>query len=136
MNESNCAQSIRARLRNMADDDNKKYQQLIVRFFHERLLYRLSKSEFRERFILKGGALLYAFEEFMPRPTLDIDFMGCRIDNDKTNILTAFRKISSMSFPEDGISFHAETLTADDITVEKKYPGIRIGMVANIGSYR
>ncbi len=136
MTESNYAQSIKALLLNMADGDNKKYQQLIVRFFHERLLFRLSKSEYRERFILKGGALLYAFEEFIPRPTLDIDFMGLRIDNDKVNILTIFRKIASMSYPEDGITFHTETLTADDITVEKKYPGVRIGMAANIGSYR
>ena len=136
MTEANYAQSIKARLLNMADGDNKKYQQLIVRFFHERLLFRLSKSEYRERFILKGGALLYAFEEFIPRPTLDIDFMGRRIDNDKTSILTAFRKIASMSYPEDGITFHTETLTADDITVEKKYPGVRISMAANIGSYR
>lgn len=120
----------------MADGDNKKYQQLMVRYFHERLLFRLSKSEYRERFILKGGTLLYAFEEFIPRPTLDIDFMGRGIDNDKTNILTAFRKIASMSYPEDGITFHTDTLTADDITVEKKYPGLRIGIVANIGSYR
>lgn len=136
MTESNYAQSIKARLLNMADGDNRKYQQLIVRFLHERLLYRLSQSEYRERFILKGGALLYAFEEFIPRPTLDIDFMGRRIDNDKANILTAFRKIASVSYPEDGITFHTETLTADDITVEKKYPGIRISIVANIGSYR
>lgn len=136
MTESNVARSIKARLLNMADDDNKKYQQLIVRFFLERLLFRLSKSEYRGRFILKGGALLYAFEEFIPRPTLDIDFMGLRISNDKANILTAFRKIASMSYPEDGITFHTDTLTADDITVEKKYPGIRISMVANIGSYR
>lgn len=120
MTDSDKAKSIKARLLNMADGDNKKYQQLIVRFFHERLLFRLSKSEYRERFILKGGALLYAFEEFIPRPTLDIDFMGRRIDNDKTNILTAFRKIASMSYPEDGITFHTETLNADDITVEKK----------------
>lgn len=136
MTESNVARSIKARLLNMADDDNKKYKQLIVRFFLERLLFRLSKSEYRGRFILKGGALLYAFEEFIPRPTLDIDFMGLRISNDKANILTAFRKIASMSYPEDGITFHTDTLTADDITVEKKYPGIRISMVANIGSYR
>lgn len=136
MTESNVARSIKARLLNMADGDNKKYQQLIVRFFLERLLFRLSKSEYRGRFILKGGALLYAFEEFIPRPTLDIDFMGLRISNDKANILTAFRKIASMSYPEDGITFHTDTLTADDITVEKKYPGIRISMVANIGSYR
>lgn len=136
MTGTNYAQSIKARLLNMADGDNKKYQQLVVRFFHERLLFRLSKSDYRERFILKGGALLYAFDEFMPRPTLDIDFMGRRIDNDKANILTAFKEIASLSYPEDGITFHTDTLTAEDITVEKKYPGVRISMAANIGSYR
>lgn len=136
MTDSDNAKSIKARLLNMADGNNKKYQQLIVRFFHERLLFRLSKSECRERFILKGGALLYAFDEFIPRPTLDIDFMGHRIDNDKANVLTAFKNIASMSYPEDGITFHTDTLTADDITVEKTYPGVRIGMVANIGSYK
>lgn len=41
-----------------------------------------------------------------------------------------------MSYPEDGITFHPETMTAEDITVEKKYPGVRIGMAANIGTYR
>lgn len=79
----------------MAEGDNKKYQQFVVRFLHERLLFRLSKSDYRERFILKGGALLYAFEEFMPRPTLDIDFMSSRIDNDKENILEAFEVLPS-----------------------------------------
>lgn len=136
MTESNNARSVKARLLNMAEGDNKKYQQFVVRFLHERLLFRLSKSDYRERFILKGGALLYAFEEFMPRPTLDIDFMGSRIDNDKENILEAFKSIASMSYPEDGITFHPETMTAEDITVEKKYPGVRIGMAANIGTYR
>ncbi len=136
MTETNYTQSIKARLLNMAGGDNKKYQQLVVRFFHERLLFRLSKSDYRERFILKGGALLYAFDEFMPRPTLDIDFMGRRIDNDKANILTAFKAIASLSYPEDGITFQTETLTAEEITVEKKYPGVRISMAANIGSYR
>lgn len=135
MTESNYARSIKARLLNMADGDNKKYQQLVVRFFHERLLFRLSKSDYRERFILKGGALLYAFEKFMPRPTLDIDFMGRRIDNDKENILSAFKSIAAMSYPEDGITFHHEIMTANDITVEKKYPGVRINMTVNIGTY-
>lgn len=135
MTESNYARSIKARLLNMADGDNKKYQQLVVRFFHERLLFRLSKSDYREQFILKGGALLYAFEKFMPRPTLDIDFMGRRIDNDKEKILSAFKSIAAMSYPEDGITFHHEIMTANDITVEKKYPGVRINMTANIGTY-
>lgn len=136
MTDSDKAKSIKARLLNMADGDNKKYQQLIVRFLHERLLYRLSKSAYRERFILKGGALLYAFGEFVPRPTLDMDFMGRHIDNDKENILEAFRKIAAISYPEDGITFQPQTMSAENITVEKKYPGVRISMGANIGTYR
>ena len=136
MTESNLARSIKARLLNMADGDNKKYQQLIVRYCHERLLFRLSKSNYRERFILKGGALLYAFEEFMPRPTVDIDFMGNRTDNDKESVLATFSSIAEMPYPEDGISFLIETLTAENITIEKKYPGGRVSMAVSIGTYR
>lgn len=136
MNESNIARSIKARLMNMADGDNKRYQQLVLRYLHERLLYRLSKSDYGERFILKGGVLLYAFEEFVPRPTSDIDFLGDRIANDKGIILDAFKSILAMSSGDDGITFQSDTLTADDITVEKKYPGIRIGIVCKLGTYK
>lgn len=136
MNESNIARSIKARLMNMADGDNKRYQQLVVRYLHERLLYRLSKSDYGERFILKGGVLLYAFEEFVPRPTSDIDFLGDRIANDKGIILDAFKSILAMSSGDDGITFQSDTLTADDITLEKKYPGIRIGIVCKLGTYK
>lgn len=136
MIESNIARSIKARLMNMADGDNKRYQQLVVRYLHERLLYRLSKSDYGERFILKGGVLLYAFEEFVPRPTSDIDFLGDRIANDKGIILDAFKSILAMSSGDDGITFQSDTLTADDITVEKKYPGIRIGIVCKLGTYK
>lgn len=37
---------------------------------HERLLYRLSESRYRDNFDLKGGALLFAYEHFAARPTL------------------------------------------------------------------
>lgn len=135
MTEPRFAQSLRARLLNLADGNNRKYQHLIVRYLHERLLYRLSKSDYRESFILKGGALLYAYENFIPRPTLDIDFSGYHIDNSKENILSAFKAIVTEPYPEDGIEFLPDTMTAEEITVEKKYPGVRINLTANIGSY-
>ena len=59
---------------------------LVTRYLQERLLYRLSISQYHDHFFLKGGALLYAHERFMARPTLDIDFMGHHIDNDKENV--------------------------------------------------
>lgn len=133
---TNYAHSIKARLLNLAEGDNKRYQQLVVRYFHERLLYRLSKSEFREHFILKGGALLYAFEEFAPRPTLDVDFMGERIDNDRENILRSFKAILAIDYPEDGVRFLPDTMAAENITLEKRYPGVRISVVGVLDTYQ
>ena len=47
----------------MAKKEQVDYQLLVIRHLYERLLYRLSISEYREKFYLKGGALLYAFEK-------------------------------------------------------------------------
>lgn len=120
----------------LTEEPNKRYQQLVVRYFHERLLYRLSKSEFRDHFILKGGALLYAFEEFTPRPTLDVDFMGDRIDNDREHILRSFRNIMAIEYAEDGVCFSPDSMTAENITVEKRYPGVRISMSGTLDTYQ
>jgi predicted nucleotidyltransferase component of viral defense system len=136
MGTTNYAHSVKARLLNLADGNNKKYQQLVVRYFHERLLYRLSKSEFRDHFILKGGALLYAFEEFAPRPTLDVDFMGDRIDNNRENILRSFRNIMAIEYAEDGVHFSPDSMTAENITVEKRYPGVRISVLGTLDTYQ
>ncbi len=50
--------SIRARLYNIASNKGINYQHLLIRFFHERLLYRISVSRYRDNFYLKGGVLL------------------------------------------------------------------------------
>ncbi len=132
----NYGQSVKVRLLNLAKQENIRYQQLITRYFQERLLFRLSQSRFRNHFILKGGALLYAYEKFAARPTLDIDFMGNRINNDKQDITSAFRCICEIEYEKDGVRFLADTLMAEEITVEKKYPGVRISIVATLDSIR
>jgi hypothetical protein len=72
----NLAASVRQRLANLAQAQKEDFQQLLSRYARERLLYRLSVSEYRERFILKG-ALLFAYWIGAPhRPTRDVDFLG------------------------------------------------------------
>ncbi len=56
---TNVAASVRARLLNLARQSDANYSNLLTRFALERLLYRLSSSQHRDRFILKG-AFLYA----------------------------------------------------------------------------
>jgi len=58
--------SIRAVLMNLSNEEGLPFQQVITRYLHERLLYRLSVSEYRQMFILKGGNLLYAVERLQP----------------------------------------------------------------------
>lgn len=132
----NYGQSVKTRLLNLAKQENIRYQQLVTRYFQERLLFRLSLSEYRSHFVLKGGALLYAFDRFAARPTLDIDFMGDRISNDIENIKTVFCSICNIPYETDGVHFHADTLTADKITVEKEYPGIRVSLIVTLDSIR
>lgn len=136
MTDSTKAQSIKARLLNKANGNNKKYQQLIVRYFQERFLHRLSRSALRDKLILKGGALLYAYTEFMPRPTLDIDFLGHQIDNNKDVLLSAIKDVVTQSDSDDGVRFLPETLKAEDIALENKYPGVRIQMIGTLGTYQ
>ena len=76
--------------------------------------------------------MLYAFDEFLPRPTLDIDFMGTGISNDKSSIIDAFKEIAEITVEDDGVVFIADSIDASDIAVEKKYPGVRITVEAHL----
>ena len=58
----NIGHSIKARLLSASDHNNRRYQQLLVRYMQEGFLRRLSMSPYSRKFILKGGALLYAFD--------------------------------------------------------------------------
>ena len=56
---SNRAVSIRARLLNLAKKEGIYFQLIIIRFLHERLIYRLSISDYSKQFILNGGEFIY-----------------------------------------------------------------------------
>lgn len=97
------SKSVKAKLLNIAKEQHLDYQQLITRYLYERLLFRLSKSDYREKFYLKGGALLYAIEKELPRPTKDVDFLGVRVKNDLAHIKNVFSKICQIPCAEDDL---------------------------------
>lgn len=55
---SNIAASVRARLLNLARETQRPLDQLLTRYALERLLYRLSLSAYRDRYVLKGALLV------------------------------------------------------------------------------
>lgn len=124
----NYGKSIRARLLNVAKQEEVFYQTILTRYFQERLLYRISQTRFRENFYLKGGALMYAYERFAARPTLDIDFLGTHISNDSERIAEAFREICAVDCKEDGVLFACDKIETQNITEFKDYHGIRLSI--------
>lgn len=130
----NYGKSIRTKLLNVAKKENVFYQTILTRYFQERLLYRMSQSRYRNNFYLKGGALMYAYERFAARPTLDIDFLGNNISNEGTSIIAAFKEICSVPFEEDGVIFDVEYITAQNITEFKDYHGIRLSIPVKMDS--
>jgi predicted nucleotidyltransferase component of viral defense system len=118
--------SIKAVLLNLAKKENLQFQQIITRYLHERLLYRISLSEYKSHLVLKGGTLMYAIEGLQTRPTIDIDMLAKNLKNDKENIKQIFQEICGIIYEKDCVTYNSETISVSDITEEKKYSGVRL----------
>lgn len=69
--------SVKDRLKNLAVASGKTFQEVLTIYGLERTIYRLSVSDYAERFTLKGGILLYTlFEGEFARATRDIDLLA------------------------------------------------------------
>lgn len=128
----NVGKSIRTRLLNLAKEEKQEYMKVLVRYLHERLLFRISASPYKKHFLLKGSSLLYALDGFKARPTIDIDLLGERICNDRENLKDVFQKVCGIECEDDGVSFDASSLELEPIAVEKKYPGTCVKVVARL----
>lgn len=82
MGKKNYGKSVKTRLLNLMNETGYKYMYLLARYFNERLLYRVSVSQYKDNFLLKGGSLLYAMNGLEARPTVDVDFMADRISRE------------------------------------------------------
>ena len=67
------AMSLKGKLKNLAKQKSVSAQILLQNYMFERLLERLSKSLYKDKFILKGGMLVAALVGIDNRSTMDID---------------------------------------------------------------
>ena len=72
----NPAASARQRLLDLARRRGDDFQLVLARYGAERFLYRLGRSEFKDRFVLKGAMLFVIWSEDTYRPTRDLDLLG------------------------------------------------------------
>jgi len=125
--------SIQARLKAFSRENGQNHQLTLTRYFQERLLYRLSQSSHRESFLLKGGALLFAWRGLATRPTLDVDLLGQHISNDLFTLEEIFQQICSLEDAEDGVVFEVEQLEVGEIVKEGNYSGVRVKVPVKLG---
>lgn len=130
----NVSASVRARLQNLSRESGRGFEQVLVGYALERLLYRLSVSEFADQFVLKGAMLLTAWFTEPHRATRDIDLLGFG-DPSPEAMLETFRAILANE-AEDGVEFDRHALRIDRIREELVYGGLRLRTMASIDGAR
>jgi len=131
----NAAVSIRARLKNIADKERKPFDFILMLYFVERLLFRLSISRYSEHFVLKGGLLLYLIMDEKARATKDIDLLAKETAADLDVLHGIFADISAIPF-EDAVTYDPGSITAEKIKEDAHYEGVRIKITAYLGNIR
>lgn len=128
--------SVKDRLKNQAKEDGRTMQDELVTYGLERTIYRLSISEYAERFTLKGGIFLYAlFDGNFARATMDIDLLAQYISNDAEKMKEVFRDIFSIEC-DDALRFDLDSLDVINITEFKEYHGVNVSIMGYLDRTR
>jgi len=122
-------------LQNEARRTGRLTQEWLQLYVLEGFLDRLAASDISERFVLKGGVLLAAFDS--RRPTKDVDLAGIDLANDPEMVMELVRRVLAVQRPiDDGIQFIGDTVTAEAIREEDDYSGVRVHVEARLASAR
>ena len=130
----NLAASVRTRLLNVAKAQGADFNQVLVRFALERILYRLSQSAHADHFLLKGALLFTLWYDMPHRTTRDADLLGFG-PSDLESIAQTFRDIASVEV-DDGITFDPASVSVEEIRKDAGYAGARVLITGEIAKAR
>lgn len=129
------AASVRQQLLNRARAQEEDFQVLLNRYVVERFLYRLSRSNQRDRFVVKGAMLFVLWEGDLHRTTRDLDLLGFGA-NSVPELEQAVRQILQTDVEEDGVGFASETVRGERMGELREYEGVRLTADARVGAAR
>jgi len=127
--------SVRQRLLNLSRYRGEDFNFVLTRYAVERLLYRITRSEYASQFILKGASLIAVWTGRELRPTRDVDLLGLGDSSDEW-IIQVFQHICSVDVEPDGLQFNPEIIGVEDIREGQAYGGQRVRLLANLGNAR
>ncbi len=129
------AQSVLTRLVRHAKSLGADPNLVLARYAAERLLYRLSRSPYADRFVLKGALLLLVWLGETIRPTRDADLLGFG-DLDAGSLARTLEEICTVPVEPDALDFDVASIRIAPIRLEDPYGGQRVTLVAYLGSAR
>lgn len=130
----NVGASVRSRLLNHAKENGSDYGLILTKYALERFLYRLSISQWRNAFLLKGALLFDLWFDHPHRPTRDIDLLGFG-PSEVNDVAALFRDVCGLTC-DDGISFDSATVRAAEIRKEANYAGVRVSLLGMLDGAR
>lgn len=125
--------SLKARANNMSKVSNISSNVVYNRFFYDAFLSRLSKSQYKDNYVLKGGLYLSSVLGVSTRNTMDIDFYAKRIKMEKDRVVETIDTICSID-ASDGITF--KVIDTVDIRQEDKYGGFQVRVLGKLENIR
>jgi len=133
--KSGLAHSIHVRLVAHAKKMGVEAQLILERFALYRLLYRLSKSVYNGRFVLKGAQLMLVWVGETVRPTRDADLLGFG-DLSNETLTQIFREICAQDVEPDGMEYLPDSVTVRPIREDNVYGGWRVTLESQLGNAR
>ena len=122
-------------LRRRARDDGRTTAEYLRLYALEGFLLRLANSQHANKFVLKGGVLLAAYE--LRRPTADVDFAGVQVPNDLEFVRQLVAEIASTALAaelDDGLTFDLDDVRAETIREDDEYSGVRVRLIARLAT--
>lgn len=123
-------EQLKGTIRNFAERNHLRSQEVLQMFLFERILERLSKSRYHKNFILKGGLLISSMIGMGERTTMDMDTTIKGIQMEEAEICPILKDILSVDVG-DGIDF--ELLRLEPIREEDAYNNFRAHLLARYG---
>ncbi|MCK4828675.1 nucleotidyl transferase AbiEii/AbiGii toxin family protein, partial [bacterium] len=127
----NLEASVHQRLLNLSKDRNEDFNLILTRYTVERLLYRLTRSTYPDKFVLKGAMLMAVWMGRSHRPTRDLDLLGSG-DASSKYLKQVFQQVCQVQVEDDGLVFEAESIEVIEIREGQEYPGQRVKLTAKL----
>ena len=127
------ATAVKAKIKNKAGGDSDKSQIMLRIYLMERLLERVSLSQYRDNFVLKGGLLVSSLVGVDMRSTMDVDTTVKSLPLNKMSAQKILEEIIAIEV-DDGVVFRITKV--QDIMEGHEYEGIRFMIECTMGKLK